>query len=128
MTQELAQKLRSVAPGIAIETRWEHDEFATWDIDDPSLSEHDFTAWSAEVRATAIVDGRIVTGSAFLGGTWEKFGDSPITSNPTISGYLPGMVEEALAELAPQLGESVTARYLAHQCATARDTITAVTV
>lgn len=59
----------------------------------------DWQAWQSEVSASAIIDGEMVTASAYLGGTWEKAGDHPETSNPDISGYEPGMTAEALDEL-----------------------------
>lgn len=62
----------------------------------------DFTAWRSEVRASAIVAGKLVSGSAYLGGIWEKCGDKAADSNPEISGYLPQMIEEALRELGRQ--------------------------
>jgi len=41
----------------------------------------------------------MLTGGAYLAGTWEHYGDHPSKSNPDISGYLPQMIEEALVEL-----------------------------
>lgn len=94
--------LAAIAPSIAIETIWSHDEDAEWDIEDPSLDPDDFQAWQSEVRASAIVSGKLLSGSAYLGGTWERFGDHPSKSNPDISGYFPQMLDEALADLANQ--------------------------
>lgn len=96
---ELLARLAQVAPSIAIETIWERDTDARWDMDPSCGDPDDFTAWQSEVRASAIVAGRMVSGSAYLGGTWEKYGDNPAKSNPEISGYLPQMIEEALQEL-----------------------------
>jgi len=39
------------------------------------------------------------SGSAYLGGTWEKYGENPSVSNPEISGYEPQMTVEALNDL-----------------------------
>jgi len=99
----LKDNLARLAPSIALETIWEHDEDARWDIEDPELDANDYQAWQSEVRATAIIGGNAVTKSAHLCGTWEKFGDHPSKSNPDISGYLPQMIEEALTELGQQL-------------------------
>ena len=35
----------------------------------------------------AIAGGHLVTGSAYLAGIWEKYGDGPSESNTDISGY-----------------------------------------
>lgn len=95
--------LAKVAPSICIRTLWEHDPDMRdirkhcdgMDDEDPD----DWQAWQSEVCATAIVAGRPVSGSAYLGGTWEKAGDDPAESNPDISGYEPDMTREALQEL-----------------------------
>lgn len=92
--------LAKAAPFIAVETIWSHDDSARWDFEDPSMQEDDYQAWQSEVKVSAIVAGQMVSGSAYLGGTWEKFGDNPRESNPDISGYFPQMLDEALEELA----------------------------
>lgn len=96
---ELFATLNAIAPAICIETIWEHDEDARWDIEDNTLDPDDFTAWQSEVRASVILDGKLVSESAYMSGTWEKYGDDPRKSNPEISGYLPQMIQEALREL-----------------------------
>jgi hypothetical protein len=100
---DLLARLAQVAPSIAIKTIWGHDTDARWDIEDPTLDPGDFTAWQSEVRASAIANGRHVSGNAYLGGTWERFGDNPAKSNPEISGYLPQMIQKALQNLRPSL-------------------------
>lgn len=103
MKTELQKRLCSTAPSVCIETIWEHDGDATWDIEDPTLDPADFNPWRSEVRASAIINGELVHGSAYLGGTWEKYGDHPSKSNPEISGYELQMTEEALRDLARQV-------------------------
>lgn len=93
-----------------IETIWEYDDDPDWDIFDGGNALHgdstdDWICWMSEVRVTTIRKGEFVTGSAYLGGTWEKAGDHPSKSNPEISGYYPQMLEEALEELSKELGE-----------------------
>lgn len=102
---DLIAELAKVAPSIAIETIWERDTHARWDADD-SLDPDDFTAWQSEVKVSAIIGGKMVSGSEYLGGTWEKYGDKPGESNPEISGYLPQMIQEALNDLLKQLPEN----------------------
>ncbi len=98
--------LRAAAPSIAIEILWEHDDDIHPDIrkdcDFEDADPNDWQAWRSEVCASAIVNGCMETGSAYLGGTWEKAGDNPAVSNPDISGYLPQMIEEALRKLRPR--------------------------
>lgn len=96
---DLIAELAKVAPSIAIETTWEKDTDARWDMDPSCGDPDDFTAWQSEVRASAIVNGQLVSGSAYLGGTWIKYGESPAKVNPEISGYLPQMIDEALQDL-----------------------------
>lgn len=108
MKTELQKKLATLYGGISIETIWSHDEDASFTkhgMTEPGGCFHgedpdDWQAWQSEVRASAIYNGEIVSGSAYLGGTWEKYGDNPAESNPEISGYEPQMTQEALEELA----------------------------
>jgi hypothetical protein len=100
---DLQKKLATIAPYVSIRTIWEHDEECRdirkecdgMDDEDPN----DWQAWQSEVRATVIQEGEEVSASAYLGGTWEKAGDTPEESNPDISGYEPDMTREALEEL-----------------------------
>jgi hypothetical protein len=103
MKTELQHTLASIAPSISIKTLWEHDldlydirkDCAGFDNEAPA----DWQAWQTEVRATVIHNGEEITGSAYLGGTWERAGDDPRITNPTISGYEPQQTSDALAEL-----------------------------
>lgn len=107
MQTELQKQLAKIAPYIAIETKWSHDpdlhdirkECDGFDDEDPE----DWQAWQCEIEAMAVLNGKEVTGSAYLGGTWEKAYDVPEISNPTISGYERQMTEEALRELGEQI-------------------------
>jgi hypothetical protein len=107
MKTELQKQLAKISPSICIQTLWEHDHDCRdirkdcdgFDDEDPD----DWQAWQSEVRATCIHEGEEITGSAYLGGTWEKAGDHPEASNPEISGYEHQMTVEALEELAKGL-------------------------
>lgn len=109
---ELLARLALLAPSVSIETIWEHDADCRdirKDCDMPADTDpDDWQAWQSEVRASAIVGGKLLTGSAYLGGTWEKYGENPAEVNPEISGYLPQMIEEALRELGQQTTAPVT--------------------
>ena len=103
MKTQLQKHLQTLAPSVSIETHWEHDPYL-YDIrkdcdgfDDENPD--DWQAWQSEVRVTAIIDGEEISGSAYLGGTWEKAGDVPEESNPEISGYENQMTVEALEDL-----------------------------
>jgi len=103
----LQSRLAIVAPSIAMMTVWDTDPdaYSEWrglSAKGGCMEGEDAAAWEcwqSEVRATAIVEGRQVEGSAFLGGTWEKTGQHPSQSNPDISGYEPQMTVDALMEL-----------------------------
>jgi len=99
MKTELQKRLSILMPSVAIETIWEPDPDAQWDVDSATLKRSDFRAWQSEVRATAVVNGELVSGSAYLGGTWEKLGTHPAESNPEISGYELQKTDEAIREL-----------------------------
>lgn len=107
MKTELQKQLAKITPSICIQTFWERDHDCRdirkdcdgFDDENPD----DWQAWQSEVRATCIHEGEEITGSAYLGGTWEKAGDHPETSNPEISGYENQMTVEALEELAKEL-------------------------
>jgi len=107
MKTQLQKELAKIAPSISIETIWEHDEDAACDwkfLSQPGNCFHgedsdDWECWQSEVKATAIQDGDKVSGNAYMGGTWEKYGDNPAISNPTISGCEMGHTEDALRDL-----------------------------
>ena len=90
---------------VVVRTRWTHDQTAERTDESDLLDEDDFVAWQAEVRATAIHDGRFVVGSAYMGEMWLEISTSP-TSDPQIGGYYPQMLEEALEELRKRLPET----------------------
>lgn len=103
MKTKLQTALATLAPSISIKTTWTHDPDCRdirkhcdgMDDENPE----DWQAWQSEVSASAIVNGELVSSSAYLGGTWEKAGDNPHESNPDISGYESDMTAEALTEL-----------------------------
>jgi hypothetical protein len=105
MKTELQKRLAIVAPSICIRTIWEHDADSRFDeLTAPGCcfeneSPEDWEAWQSEIECTAILESEEITGSAYLGGTWEEAGDNPAESNPEISGYENQMTQEALKEL-----------------------------
>ena len=104
MKTELQKHLTTLCPSISIETVWDHDDSPDMEIfrKGGALEKEDkddWQCWQSEIRATAIVSGEIITGSDYLGSTWEKYGDSPAESNPEISGYERQMTITALQDL-----------------------------
>ena len=95
------------APALAFETLWEHDADCESDWREmrkpggamEGEDRDDWQPWQSEVRVSAIVAGQIVTGSGYLGGTWEDACDDPKESNPDISGYWWDKASEALDEI-----------------------------
>ena len=104
---ELIEALRLAAPSVSITTEWEHDDDSAGEWSELSRpgecfdgeDRDDWTCWQSTVTARAIVNGEVIEGNAYLGGTWEKYGDDPRKSNPDISGYFPQMAREALGFL-----------------------------
>ena len=107
MQTELQKTIAKIASNIFIQTLWEGDPDAwnEWrELSKPDNcfdgeSRDDWQPWKSEIRVACICEGQEITGSAFLGGTWEKAGDHPALSNPDISGFERQMTEEALREL-----------------------------
>ncbi len=104
----LVALLAKVAPSISVETIWEHDTDLHPDIRKDcdgfeNENPEDWQAWRSEVCASAVVNGTMISGSDYLGGTWEKAVDHPSKSNPDISGYFPDMLTEAVKELGKQV-------------------------
>lgn len=104
MKTKLQKQLGNLFPSIGIRTFWGHDNHIHPDIrkncdgmDDENPE--DWQAWQSEIRVTVICEGEEITASEYMGGTWEKAGDVPEESNPTISGYEPQMTRDAIDEL-----------------------------
>ena len=114
MKTELQKELAKICPSISISTIWEHDPDSgpiskECELFDAS-EDDDWQAWQSNVRAVAVVDGEEIEGNAYLGGIFEKYGDVPGESNPTILGYEPHMTVEALKELKRQIEDDCTVK------------------
>lgn len=106
MKTKLQKKLAIAAPNLCVSTIWEHDDdcsFRETFQDRPKERPEDWQCWQSTVVVQAIYRGELIEGCAYLGGTWEKYGDSPHRTNPTIGGFEPQKTEEALLELRQQL-------------------------
>ena len=119
MKSKLQKDLAEICPSVTIETAWSHDDDIHPDIrkdcdgmddEDPA----DWQCWQSQVSATAVVDGCTITGSDYLGGTWERAGDYPWETSSEISGYEASMTVSALEDLLaaiddPELTEEISA-------------------
>ena len=101
--RELIAALAVSRPNVAITVERTHYPDGVWDGDDP-LDFDRFICYGHEVTAMTIRNGQIVTGSAYMGGSWYEPGDTSDCA-PEISGYLHQMVEEAIEELDKALAE-----------------------
>jgi len=103
MKTKLQTTLATIAPSISIETTWEHDDEMRDIREDcdghDDENPDDWQAWQSAVTATIIQGGDAISASNYMGGTWEKAGDNPAGSNPTISGYERDMTHTALSAL-----------------------------
>jgi hypothetical protein len=96
--EQIDQTLRQILPSVAITTIWGLDFDSP--IDELELDNPDnWQAWSATVQATAIINGSLVVGNAYLGAVFELATENPAASNADISGYYLDMVLDALREL-----------------------------
>jgi hypothetical protein len=100
--KEIISLLERSTPFVSIETIWEHDDDCKWGIESDELDEDDFQAWQSEVRATLIDQGKMYSGSGYLGGTWIKYGESPEQHDPDIGGFFQQKCVEALEDLCKQ--------------------------
>jgi hypothetical protein len=107
MKTELQTSLASIVPTVQIQTIWQrgwnaqetiHDVYGMED-EDPD----DWQAWESEVRASAVVNGELLTGSDYLCGIWERVGNDPRITDPTVSGYELDMTIAALSNLSDQI-------------------------
>ena len=102
--KRIISQLATIAPMVAIEVEWSEDTDARWEGSwTKGEDRNGWKAWQSDVKATVIQNGKILTGTGSLGGTWEKFGEHPSDTNPDISGYFPQKLLEALQEIGPQL-------------------------
>lgn len=104
MKTELQKALAVIAPCVDLHTIWSRDhtdKFHDSINKDWTAGKQakDWKCWQAEIRASIVKDGELISASEYMGGTWERTGDRPHISNPTINGYEPQMTEEALEEL-----------------------------
>lgn len=92
-TEQFYRKLAQVAPSVAFDASREVDDEAVWD---GGGEEPDQTAYEITFSATAVINGKLVTGEAWLGSHYmdedEEIGEA--------GGYLLGKLDEAADELA----------------------------
>lgn len=100
--KEKIAALKISRPDVAIMVLREQDHYTGWVGDGPHPSEAGYVCYEYQVRARTIRNGEIVSGEAYLGGSWWDPDDTSETAEE-IGGYLPQLVERALAELDDEL-------------------------
>ena len=106
--KDLVHELRGIAPSIAVHVSKESDPGFRWDGDGPDPEGDGLYPYDVCVTAKAILDGRLVEGVAYLGGSYYEPGE-PVGD---AHGYLPQMLRDALESLQDQAGPLTEA---AHQ-------------
>ena len=97
--QDCIEALRLTRPDVAITVSRESDGFFVWDGDGPDPTEDGYDAYDVDVVACTIRNGALVEGRASLGGCYF-LPDEPLAD---VHGYLPQMVDEAVAEMDAEL-------------------------
>lgn len=88
-------------PEVAIVVSRSRDEHFRWDGDGPDPESEGFRAYDVTVQAITIRAGVVIKGASHLGGSYFK----PSVPCGDIHGYLPQMVDEALAALDLELAK-----------------------
>lgn len=92
---EYVDKLKEIAPSVAIVISREPDPSCRWDGDGPDPEESGYSAYDVDVDARIIMKGELVARTASLGSCYYQ-PDEPIGD---VYGYLPQMLEEVLTAL-----------------------------
>lgn len=108
-------ELAKLAPNIHFEVKWEYDPNFRWDGDGPDPEEEGYLPHDVNVWATVIDNGDELSGESHLGGSYKQ----PDEKDEDIHGYLPQMLDEALA----YLEQEINGRSLKSQARKARDYI-----
>lgn len=97
--KELIEALRTERPDVAIRVTKELDDTYVWDGDGPDPADDGFAAYTVKVEAITIRNGKAYTGTAYLGGSYYKYGEPVDLIHEDVGGYLPQLIDEALKEL-----------------------------
>lgn len=92
---EIYARLKTLAPSVVFSAKAEVDYNFRWDGDGPDPVDEGYDAHDVEVTATAVTEGTLQTGTAYMCGHYRK-DDEPLDD---LGGYLPQMLEEAAMEL-----------------------------
>lgn len=133
-TESIDSKIREIAPSFCVEINWDHDPYATWDRSSSDVGyagnalcdedPDDWQVWTTEVSVFCIHRGEKIEESEYMGGTWEREGDNPEITNPTISGYKSGLMKECFYRLLHKLQGDIAdsaLQNLREQCQAAID-------
>lgn len=97
--QAKIEALKTARPDISITVHRRQDPSFEWDGNGPDPADDGFIAYDVWVTAMTIRNGVRIEGNAYLGGSYYR-PDEPIGE---INGYLPQMVDEAVADLDAKL-------------------------
>jgi len=92
--------VRKTSPSVAFSVSWEYDNDHEWDGEGEGPLTYGHEPHVFTVTAKAIQGGRMVEGHSYLGGSYIENGCEPC---PMINGYLPQMIDEALADLKAEI-------------------------
>lgn len=98
---EKIRKLAVERPDVAFRVERDLDETFVWDGDGPDPVEDGYYPYDVTVTAFTIRNGEVIEGTSTLGGSYYGY-DEEIGE---VHGYLPQMVDEALAELDKELAK-----------------------
>jgi hypothetical protein len=101
MKNPILETLKTVAPNIHFSVEYTLDPNYVWDGDGPDPADEGYAPFDVDVVARAIEGGKLLEGTASLGGVYETLGKYNLPENPDkdIFGYLIQMLEEAVEEL-----------------------------
>lgn len=104
--RQMIETLKQSRPDVAILVTREPDPNPVWDGDGPHPADDGYVCYDWTVTACTIRAGVLIEGHDYLGGSWYAPDDHTSPAALEVSGYLPQMIDEALAELDKQLQET----------------------
>lgn len=96
------KSLNQIAPAIAFDVKFQPDPSFRWDGDGPDPRDDGYEPYDVAVSARTVVGGELREGIEWMGGHYEKPKDARPGRTTDLGGYLPQMLEEAVADLTKQ--------------------------
>lgn len=101
--EAIFRELKRIAPNIAFSVDWTEDPNFKWDGDGPDPRDQGYLFYDVEVNAKTIIHGEEYEGKKYLGGVDGK----PDEQDPDVHGYLPQMLQGAVADMIADLPDSM---------------------